>query len=662
VVSTATKNLQSQLLSSDIPHAAKTLGEKAKSFKVAILKGRGNYLCLRAVSEFFSSGYWTMSQADQEEMPRFIKWLTTTKTGDLDDLDWADRSVFSRAGEECSGRHCPYYSKCFIYRARRNAAAAHLIVANHSLVLAEASSGAGNILPAYRWLIMDEAHNLESIATEQFSREVSVRALRRVLSRLDRHITRGRGNSKSGVLPSIERFFCKGAFKAFSDGGKMTLLVANVRKAASAAEKEIIKLCSGARKLLTSENGRHQLVRYKKENERRYCSIKGVFGECESSSWKESDFMLLSARFESAVARLITAIHGLIDVLKEFEDADESNPQSGDFSSQLEAVSLSITSFANDVFFVVSGENPSHAYWVEDITMASKTTQTRLVAAPLSVAEKLESMLYKSKDSVVLCSATLRVGNDFKYMARRLGCLGEKSDCEEPARFGFQTASSPFDYFRQSAVYAPDYLPDPSVEKDKYAQALSGLIGDAVEAARGRTLVLFTSYEMMNAVALSLRDKFADEGIDLIVQGDGVSRESMTEALKRNSSSTVLFGAQSFWEGVDVAGDALSCVILARLPFMQVGDPVVEARSEKVQREGGSSFRDYLLPEAAIKFRQGFGRLVRTKKDRCVVVIADSRIVCKNYGAVFRRSIPASVHTVCDPQELKDRISDFFSM
>jgi ATP-dependent DNA helicase DinG len=384
----------------------------------------------------------------------------------------------------------------------------------------------------------------------------------------------------------------------------------------------------------------------------RQFSLHGLFKPYEQGQFDESVLSNAQFAFESQLAAMLNLLHDLRDIVS---NAFSEGDRGADVSVQLDAIAASLVQFANDANFVLSAKRDTHVYWAERVRTNSKRPDyVRLVAAPLSVASDLKKMLYEAKDSVVLCSATLRVGNDFAYMARRLGA--------DEGRFRMLTATSPFDYFRQALTLALDDLPEPSSNAALYVEKLATFMRSLFAVTKGRALVLFTSYEMMNAVALSLRDKFADEGIDLIVQGDGVSRESMTEALKRNSSSTVLFGAQSFWEGVDVAGDALSCVILARLPFMQVGDPIVEARSEKVQREGGSSFRDYLLPEAAIKFRQGFGRLVRTKKDRGVVVIADSRIVCKNYGAVFRRSIPASVHTVCDPQELKDRISDFFSI
>ena len=310
---------------------------------------------------------------------------------------------------------------------------------------------------------------------------------------------------------------------------------------------------------------------------------------------------------------------------------------------------------------MISGEKDTHAYWAERARSDRRKAYIRLVAAPLSVADDLRRMFYEVKDSVVLCSATLRVGNDFGYMARRLGASATP---DEESRFSFLVASSPFDYFRQALVLAPDCLPDPSSAPSKYAESLASLMRDLFAVTHGRALVLFTSYEMMKAVAASAHPLLMDAGVRLLVQGEGLSREAMTRVLRESApadSPTVLFGAQSFWEGVDVAGEALSCVVLARLPFAQVGDPVVEARSEMIDRSGGSSFRDYALPEAVIRFRQGFGRLIRTKTDRGVVLVTDPRIVTKGYGASFRKSIPASVHTVTEPDEMLSRVAAFFS-
>lgn len=653
IVSTVTRNLQSQLVGSDIPRALETLGEAAEGFKVALLKGRGNYLCLRALADFFAPGYWTMSAEEQAEMPRFIEWLKTTPDGDLDFYDGLPRALLTCPGEECAGRRCPYYSRCFVYRARRNAAGAHLVVVNHSLVLAEAVNPGGGLLPAYGRLVLDEAHNLEAIATDYLRCEFSVPALTRLLNRLMRK-GRGRRARPGGILASVERQLQKGVLAGSDVAERVGRLLADASAATVRVVDSAENLASAAERMLRPARSRG-MVRFRvaadeSGDERRQYSLNRLFRDYTPDEWSESVLFGAQTAFENELAALVNILHDLRDTLERSAPAGEIN-FCADLAVQTAGMAQSFVAFANEAAFALGGEKNTHAYWVEKVRREKRASYTRVVAAPLSVAEELSRMLYSLKDSVVLSSATLRVGNDFKYMARRLGC-GE--------RFRALTVDSPFDYFRQSLVLAPDCLPDPAEDAPAYAEALAALMRDLFSATHGRALVLFTSYEMMNAVAEHARDGLAAAGIELLVQGEGVSREAMSRALKGHRSDVVLFGAHSFWEGVDVAGEALSCVVLARLPFAQMGDPVVEARAEKIDREGGSSFRDYSLPEAVIKFRQGFGRLIRTKSDCGVVVVTDPRIVTKSYGAVFRRSIPATVHTVTEVDELLRRVGDYF--
>ena len=637
VISTATRNLQSQLIISDIPRALAVLGDGAAKFKVALLKGRGNYLCLRAVGDFFSAGYWTMSKEDQDEMPHFIKWLTTTPDGDLDQYEGLQRSLLTCPGEECSGRRCPFYSRCFVYRARKKAAEADLIIANHSLVLAEATGGNATILPAYGRLVLDEAHNLEEIATEYLSYEFSMPALTRLLNRL---IRRGKHGRSGGILASVERQLAKGIL-AGTDVG------AHVRRLLTDATSLVVRIVDSADEMLSLAES--QVLA---DHTRDVIRYRGAL-----------DMKDAHARFDDAVAAMVTLLHDLRDTLDDSAPPGEIN-FCADIATQVGGIAESFVAFANEADFVVSGEKDTHVYWAEHVRLEKRRRYVRLVAAPLSVADALRKLLYDLKDSVVMSSATLRVGNDFKYMCRRLGFFDPNQvagAAADTSRYRCLIAASPFDYFRQCLVLAPDCLPDPSADTAGYSAALAGMMKDLFSTTDGRALVLFTSYDMMKSVADLAAVPLSEADIRLLVQGEGLSRESMTQALKV-SGRTVLFGAQSFWEGVDVAGEALSCVVIARLPFAQVGDPVVEARGEKVEREGGNSFRDYLLPEAVIRFRQGFGRLIRTKSDHGVVVVTDPRLVTKNYGAVFRKSIPASVHTVVSHDELLGRVSAFFEL
>ena len=250
----------------------------------------------------------------------------------------------------------------------------------------------------------------------------------------------------------------------------------------------------------------------------------------------------------------------------------------------------------------------------------------------------------------------MRVGGSFSYIGKRLGI-----DLIEPERVFTCVAESPFNYLTQCAALAPTFLPEPSGSTGgSYTEQLSGLMLDVFTLTRGRAMGLFTSYEMMNQVARLLEEPLREAGIRLLVHGVNGTRDQITR-LFRSGGACVLLGTHSFWEGVDVAGEALSCVVMARLPFAAMNDPIIEARSEQIEQAGGSSFREFAMPQAVIRFRQGFGRLIRTREDKGVVIVADPRIVTKNYGSTFRRSLPCPLQQVASRDELLARVGALFA-
>jgi predicted DnaQ family exonuclease/DinG family helicase len=662
VISTNTRNLQSQLLDKDLPLVRQMVesldGGTQSKLKVALIKGRSNYLCLRRLGALLEHGQYEMDRTEMRSFARTVAWAVQTLSGDMDELGGGsgmDEEFFGQLaslGEECPGRGCRFYRRCFLQKARDSSLQAHVVIANHALVFAEMATP-GVALPPAGQIVFDEAHNLEEAATRHFSVEVSYSRLHTLLRRL----MRGGGRQAGGVLDVLRRQADKGDLGGAADRRK--LLLRQIRQAS--ADVEHVR------------NGGHNLFRAvyallaEAKEPRRFQRAAGspepgffCSGGSEGGKGRAVVLLPLTAEqraawggvmdaaqaFKQAVAQGDAALQALATALRRNAEGELSLHE--DQAVDLEAGAAQMRAFALDVDFVLGGTDEAHVFWAQ--RARSRERLGEVWAAPLKIGPRLASELYARWSSVIFCSATLRVGNVFDFVAGRLGV-----DQIPPERLTTCVAASPFRYPEQCAVLAPTFLPEPGADGVVYAEQLSALMLDVFILTRGRALGLFTSYEMMQRVARLLREPLAEEGIRLLVQGESGSRDQITRIF-RGGGACVLLGTHSFWEGVDVVGDALSCVVMARLPFAAVGEPIHEARCEQVQREGGHGFLQFSLPTAVIRFRQGFGRLIRHREDRGVVIVADPRLVTRNYAARFRRSLPCEVEVMPEREALLARV------
>lgn len=631
VVSTNTKNLQAQLFYKDLPCVREALD---LDFKSAIIKGRGNYLCLRKLVYALRQAQQELTVDERMQLLTILPWAAWTDTGDISENIISGRPGFHRlwakisaAGSECTEKSCRQY-RCFLHRARAQAQAADVVVANHSLVFAEMNMPR-SVLPPYAQIVFDEAHNLEDAATSHLSVEMSCSRITRALRRLFRA---GRRGSGTGLIPSLESKLRESkadadlCAQALKQATQISEALEGAETATAAFFPELEPLLKG------SKYG---------SNARFYAERK------QQKVWRA--IQAAQVTMIAALGKVIQAAEALADSLREMEPGELEFQR--EFVRGLETAAQWLREITADVEFVLEAGDEKYVFWVERVS--PRENHVRAWAAPKEVGALLYDQVYARKKTVVFSSATLSVRGDFAFLKKRLG-IG----LIPPERLLELDAGTPFDYPRQCLVAAPTFLPEPGERSRDYAKELAVLLSEVFRRTRGRALTLFTSYDMLRKTLPVLEQELAGDGIQILAQGSSGSRENITAIFKRDTSS-VLLGTDSFWEGVDVVGEALSCLTIARLPFQVFTEPIIEARCEQVEAEGGNAFLNYSLPSAVIRFRQGFGRLIRHQTDRGIVIIADRRVVVKRYGKWFRDSLPVPLKVFPDREEFLDAIEAF---
>jgi len=611
VVSTHTHTLQEQLVLKDIPSLRQWL---PWDFEACLLKGRSNYVSVRRWRR-----YLVEPCRDAEELKFKLKvlvWLEQTQTGDRAELrmQGTEESYWARIASDpldCVGLRCTE-ADCFVHRARAQAERADLVVVNHALLLADASTG-GSLLPAHEHLVVDEAHHLEDSATQSLRCDVDGPAVEGLLRRL----AHDSDDRRLGLLPGM---------RLQPHLGEAEDSLAEAEQAAVAAAPRC-----GAFFQAAAEWTRRQLP---DDGIRRDEAVRLVPEHREREDWPvlaglAADAVVALGALDAHVRRALALGRDWLGGQQPDQDVRE-----------LEIIRGRLAEAADLLDQAFQRPDPNRVYWM---TVPGRTGALLLRSAPLEIGPMLRERVFAELSSVVMTSASLAVAGSFDYFCSRVG-LGAEAET--------LLLASPFDYLLQALVCLPTDVPDP--QSEEFEVAVEDIMADVAARLSGRTLALFTSHHQLRNVYAGLKHRRDLDEVLILGQGIDGQRRHVLRAFEENERP-LLLGTSSFWEGIDVPGDRLSCVVIVRLPFQVPTEPVFAARAERLR----DPFLQYALPQAALRLKQGFGRLIRRHDDRGAVVILDNRVLERDYGRAFLEALPPASRYLGPAEGIGERIEEW---
>ncbi len=637
IISTNTINLQEQICKKDIPFLKKALDI---NFSDVLVKGRGNYLCLKKLYRLSTEGSDELFDEDEANVIQSIKQsVPSLKEGTRDELSFIpDRNVWDKISSDsdtCARQKCPHLGTCFFTKARSDINKANILIVNHHILCSDiaikrekASFDTHAILPAYERIVVDEAHNLENVATNYFGKSVSYIAMIRSLNSL---FSVQKGKPK-GILAYLYRQLKKAEVK-YHD---LSALSEQLREE---IQQNFIEMRSHIEDFYM--NFFNFILKKLSETENKLRFTDKILDKDFYNTLRPMG-KALCERIISAVQQLFTLLEKIEKVIKEEEDLKLTLMEASSYGNRFIYLANNLETF---LYF----KNDDSVYWVE-IRNRDRYYLTRLNVSPLDISELMKDFFFQLTESAILTSATLASDRDFSYFKERTGL-----DKLETKTLKELILPSPFDYSKQSSICVPKDISEP--QDASYNDEINKYIHDIVSISNGSTFLLFTSFYSLNQCYKYLSQTLGTRYL-LLKQGM-MDRHTLISKFKSTKYS-ILLGTDSFWEGVDVEGDALRCLVISKLPFRVPSEPIIQARVEKLNNEGKNAFMEYYLPQTIIKFKQGFGRLIRTKKDHGVFISLDKRLITRSYGKKFLSSLPPCKRLIGTRPEILREIESHF--